>query len=76
MKEHYVRLYRRHQLQIKQKFQSLGDTRFFRAELYDNKKFKHMAAQFDLPLKDTEEQVSHVTPKKLTDVLTKHPYLY
>lgn len=76
MKEHYTRLYRRHQLQISALFDDFNVKQFFAESLYDELKFDKMAKHFCLSLQHTSDQKSHKSPDTFSKVVNNNKYLY
>lgn len=76
MKDHYTRLYRRHQLQVSALFKDFKQERFFSESLYDESKFEKMSRKFGLRLQDSSEQKSHQSNVSFSEVISNHKYLY
>lgn len=76
MREHYVRLYRRHSLEISALFKDFYSGRFFSSSLYDQYKFDNMAKWFGIQMRDTSEQISHKTAVSFAEVVSSHKCLF
>lgn len=75
-KEHYTRIYKRHQLQIYELFEGLGPDRFFSAPLYDTDKYQKMCIKFELKVKDSADEKSHSTKISFSDALKSNKSLF
>ena len=76
MKSHYVRIYKRHQDQIFEKFSHQPSDNFFFCDLYDPEKFRKMCEHFSLRFNKVQEQHSHKSQQNFSDVVREHKYMF
>lgn len=76
MKEHYIKIFNRHRLQILANFDGFDENRFLSFDLDDKNKFKKINKAWKLNYKKISDINYHPSRNKFEDTINKHTYLF